>query len=318
MKKIFLSALGIFLLGGGIVLAQSNSSVGINGESPKTTLDIQKGQSAFPGMLPPRVSKYDLHTRTYRAEHDGTTVYVNDMSDTKRDEMFRNYNEQLEFVTSTGHYYFDARKNRWVRFSEFTTYNEEGFVPYTLVKDEAEQPTDVPFFGSLTNVSLGLAAAVTVPARSTVQIVVNYSVPAGMVLYNGRYFDDAEGTSVTGRGVVGTAFLRQEGNSQVEEVKSASRNYLLPHQNLAPIRTIRRHEIYSMITMEAEYAETYTNDSDAPVTLTYGVAGKIIKLETSIANRTPYVRFGMWAPGNNENFNWGRGSITLESYIKNN
>ncbi|MGC5745784.1 hypothetical protein [Chryseobacterium sp. NFX27] len=134
------------------------------------------------------------------------------------------------------------------------------------------------------NINLGLSVPITIPANSTAKIAVDYSVPVGTV-----------GSAGTELGYYGIRFLKNG-----TEAPEGSRKYSIPVGDNGS----------QMASISGKFSETLTNSSSSPVTITYTLNGYI---ESS---NLP-TRFNMWATSGN-NFNWGKGSMGVTVFTKDN
>lgn len=107
MKKIILSATGIFLFNG-LIFAQ----VGINTPNPKTTMDVNAKRDAsgnitdntqLIGLQAPRLTRGELtaNTATYGVDQKGSLVYITDIST-------GNTTGSRSNMDALGYYYFDG------------------------------------------------------------------------------------------------------------------------------------------------------------------------------------------------------------------
>lgn len=279
MKKIILA---VFALSAIVAKAQN---VGINTNDPKTTLDVQKGSSAFPGLTPPRVTKSDLAGKTYTSAQTGAVAYVTDASG--------NNNGQTQLINSQGYYYFDGQ--RWNHLDSklpqntyYTTYQLKHVIANNYV-DRAPSGRN----GGGDVVNLGMEIPITIPANSKVLIRVEYSVPMG-------FTGTQNMNDVTG--YYGVKFLREwQHNNFFEEQPMASRKVLAPANG-------QTSGYGSVTTVSGKYIEIYDNRGvNNPVDILFRLQG--------YAEKTSHTtRFNM--ADSNGGSNWGKAAMTLHSYIE--
>ncbi|PXW16267.1 hypothetical protein C8D70_104205 [Chryseobacterium sp. CBTAP 102] len=90
------------------------SQVGINTNTPKSTLDVvgkPSDPSIFDGIIAPRITGADLKTKTYTAQQTGALVYVTAADPSP--------SGQTVDVVSLGYYYFngDVTINKWIKIA---------------------------------------------------------------------------------------------------------------------------------------------------------------------------------------------------------
>lgn len=101
MKKTLLT-LGI--LSSTIAYAQYEQRVGINTETPKTTLEVAgdpTNTKHFDGIIAPRITGDQLKAKTYGTDQTGALVYVSAATTTPEGQTIN--------VKSAGYYYFDGK-----------------------------------------------------------------------------------------------------------------------------------------------------------------------------------------------------------------
>ncbi|MFS4471155.1 hypothetical protein [Chryseobacterium sp. T20] len=172
----------------------------------------------------------------------------------------------------------------WLKLAPQTT----DYQLLDVFTDVATFPVDWAAVGSgniVDNIDLGLSVFVTIPANSTVKIVIDYNVPMG--------------TSTQGangqRGYYGVRFLRNGA-----EAPEGSRKFTVPE---GPTGS-------EMISLSGKFAETYTNTNAFPLTATYTLNGYV-------ESTTYPTRFNMWS-ASGANFNWGKASMVATVFAKDN
>lgn len=273
MKKIIISILVCY----GFSVYSQTGSVGINTANPDPSAVLELN-SANKGLLIPRVSLQSLT--------DGTTV------SSPAKGLFV-YNTNTGLSNGEGFY---------VNYGTSASPNWQTFLPYSVnyVLDNAYSTTatnsvqyNFPVSGStVNNVDLGLGLTVTVPAMSTVQIVVTYSTPMG--------FLKPTSSEIFG-GYMGVRFLRNG-----VEAQGGSRKYSISqifNQN---------NGSYVMTSVGATFVETVTNNTSTVGTVIYSLNGYIEKTQGTTA---PTFIFNMFS-ATGSNFNWGRGTMSAQVFRK--
>lgn len=118
----------IILLGTLLFSVLTFSQVGINTETPKSTLDVvgkATDTSSLDGITAPRLTGNQLRAKTYTTDQTGTLVYI-----TAADSVPAG---QTVNVTSAGYYYFDGTLWQTVKSSSASTniYNANGSLTST-------------------------------------------------------------------------------------------------------------------------------------------------------------------------------------------
>lgn len=282
MKKIIFIALILCFT---TIQAQN---VGINTDDPKTTLDITKGNSDYPGLTAPRVTEDDLIAKDYGSDQTGAVVYVTAVNNNAR-----HGRGQTDLVTTKGYYYFDGAK--WNRLDNKLPENTY-YVSYILKYKVADRPVDISANNSDsgTTQDLGLEIPITIPAHSKVLVRVEYSVPMGFV---------GNVNLPNAHGYYGIKFLRKDFSydRDFSEQPMASRKFLAITNN-------QSSGYESVTSVSAKFVEEYDNTSkNSPVNITYKLQG--------YAERTSNTtRYNMY--DTNGGNRWGKGTITLHSYIQ--
>ncbi|KMQ61507.1 hypothetical protein ACM46_15955 [Chryseobacterium angstadtii] len=276
MNKILCSVSVLFLF------TFNSAQVGINTISPKSTLHII-GQASdintLDGIIPPSVTGDQLKAKTYTSSQDGAVLYVTLAAASA------NRTGQTSNVDSPGYYYFSGTDNVWYRFQNAT----KNWIFDNAYDGAAAGPVDriVTSNTTINNVDIGLSTTITVPANSSVKVVVNYSTPIGIPVMG-----------TTPGGYMGIRFLKNG-----TEADLGSRKVTLSALNGGAGGFI-------MSTIGASYIENITNNGPA-YTITYSLNGYI---EKNAGSGSTTFRFNMWDAANN--FNWGRGSINTQVYRK--
>lgn len=157
--------------------------------------------------------------------------------------------------------------------------------------DIATAPVDQGAVGNgniIDNINLGLSVSVTIPANSTVKIIIDYSVPMGTI----------SPSATNQRGYYGVRFLRNG-----VEAQEGSRKFTITEGSASPVSS-------QMVSLSGKYTETYTNPNAFSQIATYTLNG--------YAEGTNFpVRFNMWS-ASGANFNWGKATITATIFAKDN
>lgn len=100
MTKKIISSFFLF----GLFFTNLNAQVGVNTETPKTTLDVVGNpttSSSLDGIMAPRITGDLLKTKTYTADQTGVFIYVTSA-------FTGSSSSQTVNVTSPGYYFFDG------------------------------------------------------------------------------------------------------------------------------------------------------------------------------------------------------------------
>lgn len=157
---------------------------------------------------------------------------------------------------------------------------------------EATAPVDTPA-GTSDNTNLGLSITATVPANSTVKVILNYSVPMGTYPIGATTSGTNPNANVGG--YFGIRFLKNG-----TEVQSGSRKNIVPFGSAGT----------NMNTVGANYVEEITNSTSSPIVVTYTLNGYVEGTLTA-------TRFNMW-DSSGTNYNWGKGTISVTTFVKRN
>lgn len=137
---------------------------------------------------------------------------------------------------------------------------------------------------TINNIDIGLSSTITIPANKEAFIIVNYSVPIGISSFTqplSSYY--------------GIRFLK----NNIEQESGSRKSTCVYGQNA------------NMLTISNVYVENIPSQASSN-TITYSLNGYI---EQIIAGSHTY-RFNMWSNVIGNNFNWGRGVITVQVYLK--
>ncbi|WP_123867364.1 hypothetical protein [Chryseobacterium joostei] len=139
------------------------------------------------------------------------------------------------------------------------------------------------------NVPLNLSNTIVVPANTEALIVIDYNIP---ILKKGGYV-----------AYMGITLKKSTNGGADVELEQGSRKYTTPSysDNSAPAQGF---------PIVGKAVDHITNNTSSPITIVYKPLGYV---EDNITT----VYFGMWTnSGTGANFNWGRGSMTVTSYLK--
>ncbi|KXH83507.1 hypothetical protein [Chryseobacterium kwangjuense] len=127
----------ILLLGGILLSVAAFSQVGINTNSPNTTLDVSKKMNGASldlththGLQAPRLTRAELTnvTASYGTNQNGALIYITDVSGGNATNT-----SQRQYITEPGYYYFDSNANRWMPLKTTDTnsniYSADGTLP---------------------------------------------------------------------------------------------------------------------------------------------------------------------------------------------
>ncbi len=291
MKTIHYNLIAFLLMAFNL---QAQVGIGTENPDPSSILDIYADNK---GVLIPKValqSKDDGATVLSPAKglivyNTNTTIIPNSSNSLSGEGFYINYG--------------DASSPNW---TTFTNYKSENYMLFSAYSDLADNrvdythPDDNSYIKD--DLDLGLEVAVTIPAQTTSQVIVNYSTPVGT-------FGLIDGENTYERktaGYYGIRFLK-DGLEQL----SGSRKYSIP-LIAGGVR---------MVSIGATYVEYLENPSSEDIEVTYSLNGYIEKLNTDINEN---FRFNMWVdpphstnpadPG--YNYNWGTGTISAQVYVK--
>ncbi len=245
-----------------------NVGVGTNAPDNSALLDLTATNRGF---LPPRVSLTSMTDgSTVPSPANGLIVYNSNTALTP-------YGDGLYYNSGT------SGAPKWNKLAPQTT----DFQLLGVFTGTATFPVDQTATGNgviVNNLNLGLSVAVTVPANSTANIVVDYNVPVG-----------STNTVGSELGYYGIRFLRNG-----VEAPAGSRKYTIPEGDNGS----------QMVSTVGKYSEFFNNTSASPVVITYTLNG--------YAESTNHpIRFNMWS-ASGANFNWGVGSISATAFAKDN
>ncbi|MNQ97730.1 hypothetical protein D3C85_1133900 [compost metagenome] len=142
--------------------------------------------------------------------------------------------------------------------------------------------------GTQNNIDIGLSLTITIPANSSTKIVVDYSVPMGTYP-----FTDGSNTNVDG--YFGIHFLKNGTEEQM-----GSRKFSVPFAGT--------NAASKMVNVAGKFIEEVSNATASDITITYTLNGYI-------EGTGEQTRFNM-AAATGDNFNWGKGSMSILTYVK--
>jgi hypothetical protein len=257
--------------------------VGINTTSPQSTLQVVGKATvinSLDGIIAPSITGDQLKLKTYTMQQNGALQYVTQAA------TIANRTGQTINVDSSGYYYFSVIDNVWYILQN----TRQNWVFDNSYEAIAENPVDVIIgpISIVNDVNLGLSLNIAIPAFSTVKVVVHYSVPIGLT-----------NPLANVGGYMGIRFLKNG-----DERDSGSRKVSISSKN-APSGAI------IMTTIGATYVETITNNGPE-TTVSYTLNGYI---EKNVGTNNDTFRYNMWS-STGDNFNWGKGTINAQVFVK--
>ncbi|SIR01321.1 beta strand repeat-containing protein [Chryseobacterium sp. RU33C] len=255
------------------VLITSTGSIGVNTPTPHASaiLDLNGINRGF--LLPKVLLTSTTDAATVPTPANGLLVYNNNSS-------MAPYGMGIYYNSGT------SAAPRWTKLAPQTT----DYQLLDVSTDVATVPVDQVAVGIgniVDNIDLGLSLPVTIPANSTVKIVIDYNVPIGTT-----------NSGTTQRGYYGVRFLRNG-----VEAQEGSRKFTVTEGSSTPVGS-------QMISLSGKFFETYTNTNAFPVTATYTLNGYVE------GTNFP-VRFNMWS-ASGANFNWGKATMGATLFAKDN
>lgn len=221
-----------------------------------------------------------MRLKTYTPAQNGAIVYVTaaDLSPAL----------QTINVKSKGYYFFDSVSMTWLKLA----IQESSYQLNEVFFNQASGPVDVPA-GTSNNNNLGLSINATIPANSSVKVLLNYSVPMGT--YPIAATNVGANLNANVNGYFGIRFLK----NGIEE-QSGSR------KNSVPFASSGSH----MNSITAVFTEEIVNATATDIIITYELNGYVESTLTT-------TRFNMW-DSTGANFNWGKGAISASTFVKRN
>ncbi|REC79355.1 hypothetical protein DRF60_05885 [Chryseobacterium elymi] len=150
----------------------------------------------------------------------------------------------------------------------------------------------------INNIDLEMTQSIVIPANKDVQVVVNYSIPLGMEI--GGAGSECANDALSYYGI---RFLKN-GN----EMQAGSRKFSFPKGSNG----------VKMSTVSAAYVEQIKNTTSTDMTVTYTLNG-YLELKSGTVTGTDSspctVKYNMHA-ATGENYNWGKGTMTVQLYKK--
>lgn len=224
------------------------------------------------GMLIPRV--------TLTSPTDGTTI----PSPAKGLIV---YNTNVTTNMEEGFYtnYGTPAAPRWITYQQRdkTAWKLDNVFDVTA-SNFVDQPS--PSGTTVNNINLGLSVTITIPAFTQAKLVTTYSVPIGTTTIATNF-----------GGYFGIRFLKNG-----TELPAGSRKYTVP--------AVSSGVASRMASVNATVGDTVTNNTAAPVNVTYSLNGYV---EPTADTAT--IRFNMWSTAD-PNFNWGRGYMSVQMFTK--
>lgn len=307
MKK-----LGMALLFFAIAIQGQEGNVGINTENPVVTLEVAgvpNNTQKADGFLPPRLTGDELFAKSgaYNTEHKGVVVYITKSASEE------NQKDKTQRVNNEGYYYYDG--NIWVKMQG------EASLDYEL-KDVgtifATKPVYAPYskanFDNSRITPLEVVKKIVVPAGEKYEVLLDYSVPAGIRINPDTYFISlANGDSLElvkrFSAYIGARLLKNN-----KEIKGASRKFVVPMVSVPA-------EI-PMLTISSSYSEVLDNTAGTKdMVVEYSLNGYLEVNPNStnspaVMNETTdeIVVYNMYSDNENANLNWGTTSLRYQVY----
>lgn len=307
MKK-----LGTTLLFFAIAIQGQEGNVGINTENPVVTLEVAgvpSNTQKADGFLPPRLTGDELFAKSgaYNTEHKGVVVYITKSASEE------NQKDKTQRVNNEGYYYYDG--NIWVKMQS------EASLDYEL-KDVgtifATKPVYAPYsranFDNSRITPLEVVKKIVVPAGEKYEVLLDYSVPAGIRINPDTYHISlANGDSLElvkrFSAYIGARLLKNN-----KEIKGASRKFVVPMVSVPA-------EI-PMLTISSSYSEMLDNTNGTKdMEVEYSLNGYLevnpnLTNSPAVMNETAekIVVYNMYSDNENANLNWGKTSLRYQIY----
>lgn len=318
MKKIVKCLL--FLV---IAIQGQEGNVGINTENPVVTLEVAgvpNNTQKADGFLPPRLTGDELFAKSgaYNTEHKGVVVYITKSASEE------NQKDKTQRVNNEGYYYYDG--SIWVKMQG------EASLDYEL-KDVgtifATKPVYAPYSRDKENVDnsritpLEVAKKIVVPAGEKYEVLLDYSVPAGIKItpdtetYSIR-LANGDSLALVKRfsAYIGARLLKNN-----EEIKGASRKFVVPMVSIPAEMP--------MLTISSSYSEMLDNTAGTKdMVVEYSLNGylevypKDLNVNTNLINSPAMMNetdeeivvYNMYSDNENANLNWGKTSLRYQVY----
>lgn len=307
MKK-----LGMALLFFAIAIQGQEGNVGINTENPVVTLEVAgvpSNTQKADGFLPPRLTGDELFAKSgaYNTEHKGVVVYITKYASEE------NQKDKTQRVNNEGYYYYDG--NIWVKMQG------EASLDYEL-KDVgtifATKPVYAPYsranFDNSRITPLEVAKKIVVPAGEKYEVLLDYSVPAGIRINPDTYHISlANGDSLElvkrFSAYIGARLLKNN-----KEIKGASRKFVVPMVSVPA-------EI-PMLTISSSYSEMLDNTNGTKdMVVEYSLNG-YLEVNPNLTNSPAVMNeaaeeivvYNMYSDNENANLNWGKTSLRYQIY----
>lgn len=303
-----------------IAIQGQEGNVGINTENPVVTLEVAgvpNNTQKADGFLPPRLTGDELFAKSgaYNTEHKGVVVYITKSASEE------NQKDKTQRVNNEGYYYYDG--NIWVKMQG------EALLDYEL-KDVgtifATKPVYAPYskanFDNSRITPLEVAKKIVVPAGEKYEVLLDYSVPAGIKItpdadtYSIRL---ANGDSLAlvkhFSAYIGARLLKNN-----EEIKGASRKFVVPMVFVSAEKSIIS-AVIPMLTISSSYSEMLDNTAGTKdMVVEYGLSGYLevnpLTNSPAVMNETAeeIVVYNMYSDNENANLNWGKTSLRYQVY----
>lgn len=308
-KKLVVKGLLCFA----IAVQGQEGNVGINTENPVVTLEVAgtpNNPNKADGVIVPRLSGDELFSKkdAYDTKHQGALVYIT------KSASVENQKGKTQNVNAEGYYFYNG--NAWVKMqSEASVQNYElkdmgivfatnpVYAPYKSANDDNTRITP-----------LGVATKIVVPAGEKYEVLLDYSVPAGVIISPETYeisLANGDALEVVKRfsAYIGARLLKNN-----EEIKGASRKFVVPMVSVPAEMP--------MLTISSSYSEVLDNTAGTKdMVVEYSLNGylEIYPYSTNspaIMNETDeeIVVYNMYSTNENFNYNWGKTSLRYQVY----
>jgi hypothetical protein len=190
-------------------------------------------------------------------------------------------NEEL----TKGTYYWDGSKwNKIAVEMKQNSYSLQDVYTYTMEKIKTSNI-------NTGYVDLGIELTVTIPPKAEGLFLIDYSIPINF-----------ERTPATSVGYIGTTLYKIDGNGVDTELEAGSRKFNVFKDSYVNVAV--------GMPVAGKAVDRIINDTNTSMTCRYYLKG-YIEANTSSTN----IKFGMYAE-TGANYNWGKGNMSITSYLK--